>query len=151
MINWEALGAIGEMGGTLVVVVTLIYLARQLSQTQTSIRQQYHDNVNVLFNNSFGAVAATPELAEAIAKVEAGDELNSVEHVQVRHHLATQLNGYEILFLHAKEFPDLLGEPEIRRMVAHLLALPLYKQMWNELKPELHPRFVKFVDLALAK
>ena len=30
--NWEVLGAFGEIGGTLVVVVSLLYLAVQVKQ-----------------------------------------------------------------------------------------------------------------------
>lgn len=40
--NWDALGAVGEMIGAVAVVVTLLYVARQIhqvnAQTQASAR-----------------------------------------------------------------------------------------------------------------
>ena len=36
--NWDAIGAIGEVGGAVAVVVTLIYLAVQLRQNTRAIR-----------------------------------------------------------------------------------------------------------------
>ena len=147
--NWEAVGAIGELGGTIVVVITLIYLARQVSQTQRSMRQQYHDNVNALFNDSLNTVASSPDLANAIAKVENGDELSPAEYVQVRSHVTTQLNGFENALLHAEEVSGVLDGPEIQRMVKNYLQLPAYRDIWEDVKAGLNPRFVAMVDSGL--
>lgn len=38
--NWEAIGAVGEVGGALVVVATLLYLAAQVSEARRQLDQQ---------------------------------------------------------------------------------------------------------------
>ena len=38
--NWEAIGAVGEVLGAVAVVITLVYLARQLRENTKSIRLQ---------------------------------------------------------------------------------------------------------------
>lgn len=38
--NWEAIGAIGEVGGALVVVITLLYLAAQIGEARRQLDQQ---------------------------------------------------------------------------------------------------------------
>lgn len=41
--NWEAIGAIGEVSGALAVVLTLLYLARQISESRkATIAEIYH-------------------------------------------------------------------------------------------------------------
>ena len=39
-VNWEAIGAVGEMLGALGVIVTLIYLATQIRQNTGAVRSQ---------------------------------------------------------------------------------------------------------------
>lgn len=38
--NWEAIGAVGEVGGALVVVITLLYLAAQIGEARRQLDQQ---------------------------------------------------------------------------------------------------------------
>ena len=57
--NWDALGAIGEIVGAVAVVVTLIYVARQIhqenAQTQASARYSFikaYGEMNTSITNS---------------------------------------------------------------------------------------------------
>jgi hypothetical protein len=44
--NWEAIGAVAELAGAIGVIVSLIYLARQISMTNENVAQ----NTTALFN-----------------------------------------------------------------------------------------------------
>lgn len=44
--NWESIGAIGEVSGTIGVIVTLIYLASQLRQNTNALRSASHEHWN---------------------------------------------------------------------------------------------------------
>jgi len=48
--NWEAIGAIGEVAGAMVVVATLIYLSVQLRHNARSIPSNNSNNVMQGFN-----------------------------------------------------------------------------------------------------
>jgi hypothetical protein len=65
--NWEAIGAVGEILGALAVFITLAYLAVQVRQytlaTRAAINSAYSDAARE-FNL---ALATTPELARALA------------------------------------------------------------------------------------
>ena len=50
--NWDALGAIGELVGAAAVVLTLGYLAIQIRQSTELARSQYHTN-SVTLSNPF--------------------------------------------------------------------------------------------------
>ena len=40
IMNWDAIGAIGEVCGAIAVVITLVYLSRQLRENTKSIKLQ---------------------------------------------------------------------------------------------------------------
>jgi len=62
--NWEAIGAIGEIVGAVAVVVTLVYLIIQIKQnTRGTHAITIQTNVNS-FNNINALLATNPELAE---------------------------------------------------------------------------------------
>ena len=43
--NWEAIGAAGELVGAIVVLFTLIYLARQMKQSNALMKEQASYNM----------------------------------------------------------------------------------------------------------
>jgi len=50
MIDWEAIGAIGEIGSAIAVVVTLIYLGKQLQSTAKQQKMDGHRAISEEFN-----------------------------------------------------------------------------------------------------
>jgi hypothetical protein len=61
--NWEALGAIGELAGALVVVLTLFYLAVQIKQNTLAVKTSSHHAITDSFNVINGLMASDPRLA----------------------------------------------------------------------------------------
>jgi hypothetical protein len=59
-VNWEAIGAIGQIVGAIAVVISLIYLAREIRSNARSARMA---SVGTL-NQWFGQLARHPHLAE---------------------------------------------------------------------------------------
>ena len=58
--NWEAIGAIGQMVGAIAVVISLIYLTREIRRNARLARQSSVDTLNVVA----GQLAQHPHLAE---------------------------------------------------------------------------------------
>ena len=58
--NWEAISAIGQIVGGLAVVVSLIYLAREIRRNARLARQSSVDTLNVVA----GQLAQHPRLAQ---------------------------------------------------------------------------------------
>ncbi len=83
-INWEAVGAIGEISGAVVVIITLVYLARQIRKsTRIAIA-----TTEIGIRNAFGkineSVYSNPAVAELFVKVTDPDaKLSPAEEVQV--------------------------------------------------------------------
>jgi len=61
--NWEAIGAIGEIAGTIAVVVTLVYFAMQLRQYDTGLRSAtFHTTMQEF--NQINVAQLDPTLAD---------------------------------------------------------------------------------------
>ena len=68
--NWEAIGAIGEIVGALAVFGTLLYLVFQLKQVRTEFHLASLRDTNQQFANIFNLISASPELAKTLAKAD---------------------------------------------------------------------------------
>jgi hypothetical protein len=107
--NWEAIGAIGEVGGAIAVVVTLVYLARQIHHsTQATRIAAYHQAQEQLW--SVGAAVSTdPELAEILARTftRGIGSLALSDRIRLEFALGSLYFGYEsLLALREKDFID---------------------------------------------
>ena len=60
--NWEALGAIGEIVGAIAVVVTLVYLATQIRQNTKAVQAASVDSSISAINATRQSVYEDPEL-----------------------------------------------------------------------------------------
>ena len=54
--NWEAVGAVGEIAGALAVVVTLLFLSRRIRETAKQINLNSATEANSLFNEAFDPI-----------------------------------------------------------------------------------------------
>ncbi len=59
--NWEAIGAVGELLAAVAVLITLFYLARQVTDAKAAMWRQTSQDVNLVFNQIHNEVAASPE------------------------------------------------------------------------------------------
>jgi hypothetical protein len=79
-VNWEAIGAVGETLGALAVLVTLIYLASQIRQSNNLARFTATKEILNQFNHLNEMVATDSELRKVLAKT--GD-LSADEREQI--------------------------------------------------------------------
>ena len=75
--NWEAIGAIGEILGAIAVLVTLVYLAAQIRQNSRFVKAATYHSTSRARNEFNFAVATTPELSALL--VRARDESASFD------------------------------------------------------------------------
>ena len=60
--NWNAIAAIGELSGAVAVVISLLYLARQISQNTRAMRRTAAHEAVVGMLNWFSHALADPDL-----------------------------------------------------------------------------------------
>jgi hypothetical protein len=97
--NWEAIGATGETIAAIGVVVSLIYLARQIrSQSVESRLSARNAMVNEL-NAAYGDIAADAELSAVFLRgINDFDDLEPVETVRLSFFLNRFFRVFEIMY-----------------------------------------------------
>ena len=84
--NWDALGSIADMLGALAVLVTLLYLARQVKQSIEAAGSSHNKDIMASYANLNELVASTPVLADLLDRFKDVDsEFTSGELVMLDH------------------------------------------------------------------
>jgi len=80
----QEFGALGEGIGSLLILITLVYLAVQNKQQQRLLLSSVFQARTGLVLDLSETVVIDNSFAEIVAKVEAGEELSAVERVRIR-------------------------------------------------------------------
>ena len=143
--NWEAIGAIGELIGGAAVIATLIYLAVQLRQNTKGIRAQSYYNVLSGKNALYRQLAANTELFNTVLQGIAADPALSSVTDGARTHLILYafMNEFETTYLLYKA--DAVEEDiwlRDRAQLAGMIGFPGMIDWWNLAKQYFHKDFV---------
>ena len=146
--NWEAVGAIGEILGAVVVVATIFYLATQIRQSNSS--------------NKAVAAARTAESADAwIRQMVQDKEVNDIYQTGMRDYNGLEQsdkNRFDLLilqFLRAMESAwiqeklGVLNEDQwygYRMSIARIIGSPGGKAVFNKMKIDFGPAFSAAVE-----
>ena len=97
--NWDALGAIGELLGAGAVLITLIYLAVQIKQNTSAVATATYESTMTGFNDINVVVAGNPALASVLDRgCQNPDSLTDEEVVQFNSLLRCYSNQWWKLF-----------------------------------------------------
>ncbi len=147
--NWEAIGAIGEVGGAIAVVATLIYLARQIREsTQATRITAYHQATEQLWSVGV-AVSKDSELAEILARTFAGgiDSLALPDRMRLEFALGSLYFGYEsLLALHERGFIDGKLWQNVIENNIRLLGSPLGREYLESRHGSISRRLEALID-----
>lgn len=100
VMNWEAIGAVGEIVGALGVIITLAYLSTQMRQNTKSINSNNANSVMNGFNQLNVALFADPEAARICSEGFAGiDQFSDNEKHRFCHLMNAFFNIYRNLYL----------------------------------------------------
>ena len=68
MVDWNAIGAIGEILGAVAVVITLLYLSKQIRQNSRSVQVAALSDTTSQWTHWSELLATSPDLAEIVAR-----------------------------------------------------------------------------------
>ena len=149
--NWDAIGAAAELGGVILVLVTLVYLARQLKiireqTTMTSLAESYAAQREISLQ-----VATNADLAKLIEKAnDSFDQLSASERRQYFHFLRATIGQFESWYLRRTLDPAPLSKQEVEKK-ARDFAADLWKRggfstFWDYAADEFADSFGQLVD-----
>ena len=97
--NWDAIGATGELLGAIGVIASLLYLARQMKGAASDARRTAAQAVFTKLNTAFESTSANPQLADVFVRGTAKlSVLSPEEAIQFSSLLFTLVRPYEELF-----------------------------------------------------
>ena len=131
MVNWDAIGAVGELLGAILLIASLIYVALQIRDAKTQIKSATSQARSESFQNLF-AMRVKPELANAeLLSRRSPEELTDTDRFYMTAFLTMFLNHYQNIYYQQK-----VGALE-REQTGALDTLPLFKatpyyiEMWR--------------------
>ena len=142
--NWDAIGAIAEAVGVLVVVGSLFYIAAQIKQNSSLLKQNSElaraamiHQTNVSATQATQQIAQSEELASIIFRGKSGQELDEVEQTRYLAIAEIQLTWLEDIDIQhqAGLFIDEENDPDpIEDMIPYYggMLRPMFVKKWWE-------------------
>ena len=159
--NWDAIGAIAELLAAVGFIVSLIYLAKQISMTNENVAQ----NTTALFNQGEhaslnGVVAINLSIVESRSVAELMlqaysdyDSLDAVDRFRFGRMLFTQFESHQTFFLQNSR--NLGGTDQwatwiyYARAFDDLLKIPSVAKWWEASRSNFDFEFIAYVDKKL--
>jgi hypothetical protein len=136
--NWEAIGAVGSILGAITVVVSVVYLARQISMSNRLARADAFRTPNSQLNSINAAFGTNANFRPAIRLVLLGAnrrEMAEDDRVLIDFYFFSITNIYDQL---AREVYEGILEPNARDFGGKgIFVLPYYKASWSLYRDQL--------------
>ena len=147
-LNWDAIGAVGEILGAAAVVATLMYLARQMRQETRADTAATMGSWLADYNGMVLEITRDPDVA-TIFRQGLTDLEQLDENDQMRFHtwmVAHMLNA-EVLFFQLKDgiMHQLIGD-QVLKFSAAMLNMKGGSYWWVSARPIWKPEFVEYMD-----
>jgi len=146
--NWEAIGAVGELIGAVTVILTLLYLAIQVRQNSQAVKNSAAQALLSELNGSLRMASSDPATARAVILGQTlFDELAEEGRAQFITWIFAWMRTVEqAYFLYVQGYID---EEIWEGHVAHLRQLihaPAVKKWWSYRRHFYSVRFQKYID-----
>jgi len=146
--NWDALGAVGEIVGALAVVISLLYLAIQIRAGSRVLRIQMRDSAYHALQNWNYHVAADPELPLIFQKGGADYEsLDERQKARFLHIMWSFFKMFENIYIHYLD--GSVGEEtwnHNKDFLSVYVQQPGCRYYWENRKASFDPRFRTMVE-----
>jgi len=138
-INWEALGAIGEIVGAVAVVITLLYLAIQTRQNTLAVRHAYRRGVMEDANEWRFKIIENAEVSDFFRNgLRDPKSLDPNDLFRFRMFLDALVFHWQHAFFSDEPIPDV--------NITRVLGRPGGMWYWTRAKDVMTPEFIRFVD-----
>jgi len=140
--NWEAIGAVGEITGAAAVVASLLYLAVQTRTNARALRANAIWDAETIFGDVNYQHGANPEWASLLGRALVPDasmiDFNATEQSQLQFTIRGALQYIQAQWSLFEEglLPSEIWERR-RRYIRGLIELPVVKEIW-EAEIQLH-------------
>ena len=146
--NWEALGAIAEFLGAIAVLITLLYLARQIRQNRDSVESASAETVLSNISNALQNAASSSQVSNVILSGSKNiEQLTEKERGQFLFWFYSYFRILEQGYHHYlnKNFTSSIWEGHARHAQT-LLSNPGVMKYWELRREVFYPEFQEYID-----
>lgn len=143
----SGVAAIGSLVSGMAVLVSLVYLALQVRQTERNQRALMNQGVItrtvelIMLNND-------PRLNELLSKVYAGEATFSAPEIQLlRNHIRARLINIQDAYLqHRSGLTDQITFDNALAAARNMLSQPVFRAIWKSVRTARAPEWIAYVD-----
>ncbi len=145
--NWDAIGAIGEVCGAIAVVITLVYLSRQLRENTKSIKLQSVESTFREWNECLKDIQSIDGVGLVYAKALKGESLSELEAHQLTYLFRRIFNAYaKMRYLQSIGVSDPFNSESLETALPYLLKIEFFGQWWPAQRNRYGIEFQRYLD-----
>jgi hypothetical protein len=152
--NWEAIGAIGEIIGASAVVISIVYLSIQIRQNSRVSKTMAIQNWAAAAALEKSSIFSDREFAELIAQAAIGDQdFEVADKLRIETYFIQLFNTFELLYFQKENgtIDAAFFHGKATAYQNNLLA-PGIRNFWNETRlTHFDERFRRYIDHELEK
>ncbi|MDA1370549.1 MAG: hypothetical protein O2971_07290 [Proteobacteria bacterium] len=151
--NWEAIGSIGEIAGALGVIVTLLYLSRQIRESNLAARQAGTQEIQNQTQQFVATLGSTPQMSRLWVRGNINDgTLTQDELIQFRTLLMQMVMVWERTYaLNCQDRLDPGFWETLTLHRRHLLVSPGFKAFYKDRHLQFNTNFQQFLNKEVAE
>ena len=151
MVNWEAIGAVGDVLGAIGVIVTLAYLAVQMRINTIALRNETLRDSMQMVIDSYSTVIAHEDIAALYLKgMEDFEALSAIEQIRFHYVCCQRLHAASVTFsLRIAAGKDDVGfvETQLEPWIGRMMQRRGFRQWWDARgHATMTPEFVAFAE-----
>ena len=145
--NWEAIGAIGEIVGAIAVFGTLLYLAMQIKQVKSELHISSLRDTNLMGNEILASLSESPELAKVVSKANENSEtLEPWELVMLDSLFLRGLNNWELTLEQLETGALKAPKDSVYNLLKQYISEPWMAEAWERTRGNYPRNFQKLID-----
>ena len=145
--NWDAIGAVGEILGAVAVIATLIYLAKQIRQNSQAVQISALRDTTEQWNRWSEVLATSSELADIVAR--GNRSYNALPENE-----ALRYGAYVQMFFDcAESYRTLVSEHRVQKnlevlesIVGRRIGTTGFAEWWSENQRDYDAGFVNWIN-----
>jgi hypothetical protein len=143
----QDLGALGEIIGAVAVIITLIYLAVQMRQSNRATHRLMYSSAAEKVSDFWADLASNIELFELYTRLLTDpDGLSRQESERAHLVLDAFLALMESYFLHNRQYGETLSQERWERILSRIFATPGGRLYWARRRFAFQRDFAEYVD-----
>ena len=145
--NWDAIGALAELGGAIAVIATLLYLSRQIRDNTKSVKIQTLDSTFKEWNEHLKDVQMMEGTGVAFYKAQKGEPLTEIEEFQLGFQFRRVFNTFAKLhYLRSVDAVDLFNSESIETGLPYIMEMDFFKKWWPQHRERYAEVFRQYID-----